>query len=107
MPKGSISVAGTMPSKKPTTRKSLRVSKLKEPDVGEGSSPVVAKQLEFTPKLVPVIKTSTKEVFTQPPAFGDIEESIRTKEVFPHWEELFKKIKGRNSPNIPRTMTLI
>jgi hypothetical protein len=84
--------------KKPTTRKSPRVPKLQEPDVGEGPSPTVVKQLEFTPKLVPVIKTSTKKVFSQPPAFGDTEENIGTKTVFPCWEELFKKIKWEEFP---------
>jgi hypothetical protein len=91
-------MAGTMPPRKPTTRKSLRVPKLKEPDVGEGSSPAVAKQLEFTPKPVPVIKTSTKEVFIQPLAFGDTEASIGTKAVLPHWGELFQKIKREEFP---------
>ena len=42
--------------------------------------------------MEPVIKTSTKKVFTQPPAFGDIEASTRTKAVLPHWGELFKNI---------------
>jgi hypothetical protein len=56
-----------MPPRKPTTRRSLRASKLKEPEVGEGSSPVAAKQLEFSPRPEPVIRTSTKKVFTQPP----------------------------------------
>jgi hypothetical protein len=60
-----------MPPRKPTTRKYPRASKLKEPDVGEGSSPTVAKQLEFSPKSVHVIKTFTKKVFVQPPTFGD------------------------------------
>jgi hypothetical protein len=52
-----------MPPKKPTTRKSPRVPKLQEPETGEGSSPAVARQLEFTPKLVPIIKMTTKKVF--------------------------------------------
>jgi hypothetical protein len=45
------------------------------------------------PSLVPVIKTITKEAFIQPPAFGDTEASIGAKTTFPHWEEVFKKIK--------------
>jgi hypothetical protein len=85
-------------SKKTNHQKSPRASKLKEPEVGESSSPTVTKQLEFTPKPVPVIKTSTKEVFIQPPAFGDIEASIRTKAVLPHWGELFQKIKWEEFP---------
>jgi hypothetical protein len=47
---------------------------------------------------VPVIKTSTKEVFSQPPAFGDTEVNIGTKTVFPRWEEIFKKIKREEFP---------
>jgi hypothetical protein len=54
--------------------------------------------LEFTPKSVPVIKKSTKEVFIQPPAFGDIEANIGTKAVLPHWGELFQKIKWEEFP---------
>jgi hypothetical protein len=78
-----------MPPRKPTTRRS---PKLKEPEVGEGSSPAVAKELEFAPRLEPIIRTSTKKVFTQPLAFGDTEASMRTKVVLPHWGELFNKI---------------
>jgi hypothetical protein len=62
-----------MPPRKPTTRWSPRAPKLKEPEVGEGSTPGPAKQLEFSPRPEPVIRTSTKKVFTQPPAFGDTE----------------------------------
>jgi hypothetical protein len=75
-----------MPPKKPTTRKSPREPKIQEPEVGEGSSPVVARQFEFSPNPVPVIKTTTKKDFVQPPTFGDIEANIGTKPVFPHWE---------------------
>jgi hypothetical protein len=82
-----------MPLKKPSTRKSLRAPKLQESEVGEGSSPAVARQLEFTPKTVSVIKTITKEPFVQPPAFGDTKASIGAKMAFPCWEEVFKKIK--------------
>jgi hypothetical protein len=85
-------------SKKPTTRKSPRAPKLQEPEVGEGSSPVVARQLEFAPKPVPIIKTTTKKDFDQPPAFGDTEANIGTKTIFPRWEELFKKIKREELP---------
>jgi hypothetical protein len=86
-------IAGTMPPKKPSTRKSPRAPKLQESEIGEGSSPAVARQLEFTPKPVSVIKAITKEPFVQPPAFGDTEASIGAKTTFPRWEEVFKKIK--------------
>jgi hypothetical protein len=85
-------------SKKTNHQEISKSAKLKEPDVGESSSPAVAKQLEFTPKPVPVIKTSTKKVFIQPPAFGDTEASIGTKAVFPHWGEIFQKIKREEFP---------
>jgi len=91
-------MAGTIPLRKPTTRKSPRALKLKEPDVGEGSSLVAEKQLEFDPKPVPIIKTSTKEVFIHPLTFGDIEASIGTKLVLPHWEERFQNIKQEEFP---------
>jgi hypothetical protein len=81
-----------MPPRKPNTRRSLRVLKLKEPEVVEGSSPAAAKQLEFSPRPEPVIRTSTKKVFTQTTTFGDTEENTGTKVVLPHWGELFKKI---------------
>jgi hypothetical protein len=82
-----------MPPKKPSTRKSPRAPKLQESEVGEGSSPAVARQLEFTPKPVSIIKTITKDPFVQPPAFRDMEASIGAKMAFPRWEEVFKKIK--------------
>jgi hypothetical protein len=82
-----------MPLKKPSTRKSPQAPKLQESEIGEGSSPTVARQLEFTPKPVSVIKTITKEPFFYPLVFGDTEARIRAKMTFPHWEEVFKKIK--------------
>jgi hypothetical protein len=82
-----------MPPKKPSTRKFPRVPKLQESEVGEGSSPAVTRQLEFTPKMVFVIKRITKDPFFQPPAYGDTEASIGAKMAFPRWEEVFKKIK--------------
>jgi hypothetical protein len=99
-----------MPPKKPTTRKSPRAPKLQEPEVVEGSSPVVARQLEFAPKPMLVIKTATKKAFIQPPAFGDTEANIGTKTVFQRWEEIFKKTKREellkytphNDPNTRR-----
>jgi hypothetical protein len=87
-----------MPPKKPTTRKSLRAPRLKEPEVGEGSSLVIARQLEFDPMLVPIIKTTSKKAFIQPLAFGDPKVNIGTKTVFPCWEEIFKKIKREEFP---------
>jgi len=86
MSEASFLVAGTMPPKKRTTRKFPRAPKLQEPEVGEGSSPAVARQLEFSPKPVPVIKTATKISFVQPSAFGDTEENIGTKTIFLRWE---------------------
>jgi hypothetical protein len=57
---------------------------MKEPDLGEGSSPRVVKQLEYNRRLDPVIKTVTKKVFNQPPSFGDIEASTGSKATLPH-----------------------
>jgi hypothetical protein len=54
--------------------------------------------LEYTPRPNPVIKTSTKKAFIQPPAFGDIEASTGTKVTLPHWGELFKKISWEEYP---------
>jgi hypothetical protein len=68
---------------KPTTRKNLRALKLQEPEMGEGSSPMVARQLEFAPKLVPFINMATKKVFIHPLAFGDTEGNIQTKIAYP------------------------
>jgi hypothetical protein len=82
-----------MPPKNPSTRKSPRAQKLQESEIGEISSPVVARQLEFTPKIVSIIKAITKEPFVQPLAFGDTEASIGEKTTFHRWEEVFKKIK--------------
>jgi hypothetical protein len=87
-----------MPPRNPTTRRSSRAPKLKEPEVGEGSSPGVAKQLEYTLRLEPVIKTSTKKVFIQPLAFGDTEASTGSKMALPHWGELFNKISREEYP---------
>jgi hypothetical protein len=88
-----VFIAGTMPTKKPSTRKSPRPLKLQKLETGEGSSPMVARQLDFTPKMVSIIKAITKDPFVQPPSFGDAEASIGGKMTFPRWEEVFKKIK--------------
>jgi hypothetical protein len=103
--KDFISFAGTMPPRNPNTRRSPRAPKLKEPEVGEGSSPGPTKQLEFSPRLEPVIRTSTKKIFTQPLAFGDTEENTGGKAILPHWGELFKKINWEEFPEYIRTMT--
>jgi hypothetical protein len=93
-----ISIAGTMPPNKPSTRRSPRVSKLKEPKVGEGLSPVPTKQLEFSPRLEPVIITSTKNIFTQPSAFGDTEANTGGKVTLPHWGDPFNNISQEEFP---------
>jgi hypothetical protein len=80
-PKGLISVVGTIPPRNWNTRQLPREPKQKEPEMGEGSSPMVVKQLEFSPRPKPVIRTSTKKIFTQPSAFGDIDASIGTKAI--------------------------
>jgi hypothetical protein len=87
-----------MPPRKATTRRSTRAPKLKEPEVGEGSSPRSAKQLEFTLRPKPVIKTSMKKAFIQPLTFGDTEARIGSKTTLPHWGELFKKIRREEYP---------
>jgi hypothetical protein len=67
-----VLAAGKMPPINPTTRRSLRAPKLKEEKIGEGSSPSTVRQLEYTPRVDPVIKTSTKKYFIQPPAFDNM-----------------------------------
>ena len=87
-----------MPPKKTTTRKSLRVPKIQESEAGEGSSPAIARKLEFTSKSTPIIKTITNEAFAQPRSFGDTEVNIGNKKIFLRWEDLFKKIKHEEFP---------
>jgi len=58
---------------------------MKEPKVGEGSSPGPTKQLEFAPSPEPIIKTYTKKMFTQPRSFGDIEANTGGKVTLLHW----------------------
>jgi hypothetical protein len=89
----AVLIAGTMPPKKPFTRKSPRVPKPQELEAGEGSSLEIARQLEFTPKPVFIINTTTKKAFVQPSDFRDTKENIGAKTTFPRWEELFNKIK--------------
>jgi hypothetical protein len=87
-----------MPPRKPTTRRSLRAPKLKEADIGEGSLPDTARQIYFTTKVEPVIRTSTKKAFSQPPAFGDTEANIGSKVVLPQWGDLFNIISQEYYP---------
>jgi hypothetical protein len=56
-------VAGKMSPKNPTTRCFPRALKMKEPEIGEGSSPGTARQLEYAPRADLVIKTSEKKYF--------------------------------------------
>jgi hypothetical protein len=84
-----------IPVKKPTTRKSPRSPKLQESEARDGSSPAVARKLEFTSKITPIIKEITKEAFAQPLAFGDIEANIGMKTIFPLWGDMFRKIKHK------------
>jgi hypothetical protein len=86
------------PPRNQNTRRSPRVPKLKELEVGEGSSLAAAKQLEFSLRLEIVIKTSTKNYFTQPLAFRYIEENTGGKAVLPHRGKLFKKINWEEFP---------
>jgi hypothetical protein len=87
-----------MPPRKPMTRRSPRAPKLKEAEVGEGSSPGAVRQLEFSTKVEPVIRTSTKKEFSQPPAFGDTEVSTGSKIMLPQWGDLFNRINREDYP---------
>jgi hypothetical protein len=49
-----------------------------------GFLPSGRKTVRICSKAEPFIKTSTKNIFTQPLTFGDIEESLGNKEVLPH-----------------------
>jgi hypothetical protein len=72
-----------MPSRNPTTRCSPREPKIKEEEIGEGSSPGTARQLEYIPRTEPIIKTSTHKYFFQPPIFGDTKASTESKLMLP------------------------
>jgi hypothetical protein len=87
-----------MPPRKPMTRHSPRAPKLKEAEVGEGSSPDTVRQLEFSTRVEPIIKTSTKKEFSQPPSFGDTEASTGSKTMLPQWGYLFNKINREDYP---------
>jgi hypothetical protein len=57
---------------------------MKELELGEGSSPGVTKQLEYTPRPTLVILTMMNKVFNQTPTFGDTEECTGSKAALPH-----------------------
>jgi hypothetical protein len=93
-----ILVAGKMTPRKPTTRRSSRALKLKEIELGKGSSPRVSKQLEYALREEPIINTKMKKVLIQPPTFGDTKASTESNMVLPHWGELFNKISREKYP---------
>jgi hypothetical protein len=62
---------GTIPLRNTTTRHSPRAPKIKEQKTGEGSSQRTTRQLEYVPRLEPIVKTETKKVFIEPLTFGD------------------------------------
>jgi hypothetical protein len=66
-----VLVAGKIPLRNPTTKRSSRAPKLKEEEIGEVSSPDTTRQLEYVARVEPVIKTSTKKAFIKPLVFGD------------------------------------
>jgi hypothetical protein len=71
---------------------------MKQPELGEVSSPGVTKQLDYTPRSELVIKIVMKKVFIQPPSFADIEESIGSKATLQHWGDIFKNISQEEFP---------
>jgi hypothetical protein len=77
---------------------SARAPKLKEVEVGEGSSPGATIQLDFSSKVELVIRTSTKNAFFHPPAFGDTEVSTRSKIMLLRWGYLFTRINWEDYP---------
>jgi hypothetical protein len=87
-----------MPPRKPMTRCSPRAPKLKEAEIGEGSSLGTTRQLEYTPREEPVIKTLTKKAFIQPMAFGDTKETTGSKIMLPQWGDLFNRINREDYP---------
>jgi hypothetical protein len=93
-----VLAAGNMSLRKPTTRRSPGEPKLKEDEIGEGSSLGNARQLEYAPRVEPVIKTTTKKSFFQPSFFGDTEVSTRSKLMLPQWRDLFNRIIREEYP---------
>jgi hypothetical protein len=66
------------------TRISSRMPKKKEVEVIKGSTPGVARELDFVSKTESIIYTSTKMKFSQPLTFDHIVTSIGSKIVLPH-----------------------
>jgi hypothetical protein len=54
--------------------------------------------LEYVPGSKPVVETTKKKVFIQPPAFGDTEANIRSKMALPQWGDIFNKIIREEYP---------
>jgi hypothetical protein len=78
---------------------------MKEPEIGKGSSLGTARKLEYAPRVEPVIKTTTKKVFVQPPTFGDTEASIGSKVALPKWGISSTEIGENNIQSISHTAT--
>jgi hypothetical protein len=57
----SITSKRKMPLRKPTTKHSPRMPKMKEPRINEGSTSVATRELEFVSKIESVIQNSTKK----------------------------------------------
>jgi hypothetical protein len=87
-----VIVVGKRLPRNPTTKRSPRAPKLKEDDIGEGSSLGTTRQMEYAPRVDPIIKTTTKKYCFHPPNFGDIEESIGSKVALSEWEYLFNRV---------------
>jgi hypothetical protein len=81
-----------MSPRNPTTIRLSRPPKLKEVETGEGYSLGTMRQLEYAPRVEPIITTSTKKYFTQPLAFSNTEERIGSKLIVPQWGDLFNRI---------------
>jgi hypothetical protein len=83
-----------MPPKKPSTRKSPKSAKATRIRSRRGILPSqLQENWNSLPRPVPVIKTTPKRPSSNLQTFGDTEASIGAKTTFPHWEEVFKKIK--------------
>jgi hypothetical protein len=81
-----------MSPRKPTMRHSPREPNIKEDETGKGSSLGTVRQLEYAPRVEPVIKTPTKKYFLSPPAFGDTKASTGFKGMLPQWGDPFNRI---------------
>jgi hypothetical protein len=71
---------------------------LKEVKTVEGSSPRTTTQFEYAPRAKPIIKTSIKKSFVQPPVFSDMEANIGSKLMLPQWGDLFNRISQEEYP---------